>query len=395
MITVVYCTRQSAPEHKEHLIKTSGLGKNIEVIEIINNGESLTSSYNKGLKEAKNNYIVYCHDDILLETKTWGVKLLKLFERNPEYGVIGVAGTKYMPSSGKWWENPKKMYGRVAHTHEGKTWLSTYSSDLGQEIEETVVVDGVFFAIDKTKIKKEFNEEVEGFHFYDINFCFENYLEDVKIGVTTLIRVNHKSIGMTNEQWETNRQIFSEKFKDNLPVSIKRKVRKNERLKIMLSVLTFDDSSQKAKVVFELANKLISKHHDVTICANMNGTLPMMAKRAGVQLAPIQQPPGFALGDGNWKLKTQNGEIPSQPNTLYKVKNINFDIIHCFDDEIIEHVNKLYAGTSVINTRFSNGLFVNTEQNPIVSKTIDISNDIIDVKNITIDDVILDYIDTL
>ena len=58
MITVIYCTRQSNLEHREHLIKSSGLVKNIEIIEIINNGESLTSCYNRGLKQAKNNIIV-------------------------------------------------------------------------------------------------------------------------------------------------------------------------------------------------------------------------------------------------------------------------------------------------------------------------------------------------
>lgn len=62
MISLIYCTRQTNPEHKEHLIKTSGLQKNLEVIEIINNGESLTRAYNRGLKQAKNNIVVFCHD---------------------------------------------------------------------------------------------------------------------------------------------------------------------------------------------------------------------------------------------------------------------------------------------------------------------------------------------
>jgi hypothetical protein len=37
MITVVYCTRQSKPEHKEHLIKTSGLHKYLEDIFAVRN----------------------------------------------------------------------------------------------------------------------------------------------------------------------------------------------------------------------------------------------------------------------------------------------------------------------------------------------------------------------
>jgi hypothetical protein len=30
----------------------------------------------------------------------------------------------------------------------------------------------------------------------------------VVIGVTTLIKVNHQSIGVTNEKWEENRELF-------------------------------------------------------------------------------------------------------------------------------------------------------------------------------------------
>ena len=395
MITVIYCTRQSNLEHREHLIKSSGLVKNIEIIEIINNGESLTSCYNRGLKQAKNNIIVYCHDDLVIETKSWGEKLLNLFERNPEFGIIGVAGTKYLAQSGKWWENPKKMYGRVAHTHEGKTWLSSYSPDLNQVIEETVIVDGVFFAVDKTKIKKEFNEEVKGFHFYDVNFCFENYLEGVKLGVTTVIRINHKSIGMTNDQWETNRQEFSEKFKDKLPISIKKKLRKGEKLNVLITSLSFDDNSPKSNIILEIASKLKKENHNVTICSNINGKIANLAKTKGIILAPIQQPPGFALGDGKWTMNTPNGQVPSQPNTLYKVKDYNYDIIHIFDDEIIEHMNKLFNGTNLINSKFSNGLFVNTDVNPLVKSTIDISNDITEVQKIDINNIIKAYIDVI
>lgn len=395
MISVVYCTRQTNPEHKEHLMKTSGLHKHLEIIEIINNGESLTSAYNRGLKQATNDIVVFCHDDITIETKQWGTKLLKMFERKPQYGILGVAGTKFMPTSGRWWENPKKMYGRVAHTHEGKTWLSSYSADLNQEIEEAVTVDGVFFVVDKTKIKKSFNEEVVGFHFYDVTFCFENHLEGVKIGVTTVVRINHKSIGMTNDEWENNRQQFAEKFKDKLPVTIKKVLRKGEKLKIMITSLAFDDNSPKSKIILELATKLKKNNHDITICSNVNGKLPMLAKQIGISLAPIQQPPGFALGDGKWSMNTPNGQVVSQPNTLYKVKEYNYDIIHTFDDEVIDHMNKLYNGSNLVNTKASNSLFVNTDVNPLVKSTIDISNDINEVQKIDINNIINAYIDVI
>lgn len=395
MISVVYCTRASKPEHKEHLIKSSGLHNKLEVIEIINNGESLTVSYNRGLQQAKNKIVVFCHDDITVETKQWGNKLLKLFNRNPQYGIIGVAGTKYLATNGKWWEDRNKMYGRVAHTHEGKTWLSEYSKDQNQELEETVVVDGVFFAIDKTKIVKTFNESVVGFHFYDVTFCFENFLSEVKNGVTTVIRINHQSIGQVNEQWEENRDKFANEFKDFLPATIKKKLRKGERLNIMLTSLSFDDSSNKSKIILDIAKRLKDLKHDVTICANMNGKLPMLAKQNGINLAPIQQPPGFALGDGKWQIPTAEGLKPSAPKTLYKVKEVKFDIIHAFDDDIIEHMNRLYNGFNIVNSRFNNGLFVSTEPNPHVKKTIEMSTDLSEIKSMDIKTIVDDYVDVI
>ena len=395
MITVIYCTRQPNPSHTEHLIKSSGLHNKIEVIEIINNGESLTKAYNRGLKQAKNDIVVFCHDDLTIETKQWGNKLIKLFDKNPEYGIIGVAGTKYMAPSGQWWENPRKMYGRVAHTHEGKTWLSSYSDDLGQSLEEVVVCDGVWFATHKNRIKKTFNENVEGFHFYDVTFSFDNHLEGVKVGVTTLIRINHQSIGMTNQAWESNRKDFSEAYQTHLPANIKKTLRKGERLKLMITALSFDDQNPKSKLILEFAKKLKDKNHDVTICSNINGKLPIQAKRAGINLAAIQQPPGFALGDGKWTVNTPNGPVPSTPNGLYKIKDYKFDIIHTFDDEIIAHMDKLYAGSSIVNTNFHNSLFVSNNSNPLVKTTITMSNDLDTVSNLEINEIVNEYLNVI
>ena len=51
MVTVIFSTRNDAPTHIEHIKKTAGIGKNIEVIQYINNGEySLTELYNRGVR---------------------------------------------------------------------------------------------------------------------------------------------------------------------------------------------------------------------------------------------------------------------------------------------------------------------------------------------------------
>ena len=220
MITIGYSTRTSNPTYKEYLQKTC-MYKEVQIIEKINNGDkSLSQVYNEILEESEHDIVVLCHDDLEFDTKNWGEKVLKSFEKNPEYGILGLAGTKFLDKSGQWWKVPQTMYGIVNHKHEGKKWTSTYSPNINDKIEETIIVDGLFISLNKTKIKHKFDESVEGFHFYDLGFCFPNFLDGVKIGVTFNNRVTHLSIGQTNQQWEINRVKFSEKYKNSLPMDI-------------------------------------------------------------------------------------------------------------------------------------------------------------------------------
>lgn len=235
MITIGYSTKKINPEFKDYIEKSCGVHK-VEVIPFENPGTySLSEVYNILLEKSSNDIVILCHDDIYFEKKNWGSKILKHFKRNPEYGIIGAAGSKYLPKSGMWWEINTEMFGIVNHEHQGKKWTSKYSESKGSNLDDTVIVDGLFIAINKKNIKKTFNEEVKGFHFYDVDFSFRNYLEGVKIGVFYDVRITHLSVGQTNEQWEKNRVEFSERYKDNLPVLIptyfnKKEVKKNEPL---------------------------------------------------------------------------------------------------------------------------------------------------------------------
>lgn len=394
MITIVYCTRESKPEHKEHLIKTSGLHKEVEVIEIINNGESLTKCYNRGLKQAKYDIVVFCHDDLSVETKQWGVKLMKIYDKNPEYGILGVAGTKHMSQSGMWWEKRKKMYGRVKHTSGGKTWLSAYSQDIGNEVEEVIVVDGVFFSCHKGRIKKDFDETVEGFHFYDVSFSFSNYIDGVKVGVITMIKVNHQSIGQTNEKWEENRKIFAETYKAKLPINLKKTFRKNDKIKVLIGCLNFANHTGSELYVYELAKELIKQGCDVSVCSQLGDPLARKAHMAGIKLYNIQEPPGYKMGDGKWSLNTPNGPVLSVQNQLYKIQDVQFDILHLNHKPITEHLLRLFPDTEtictihsevidlehpVINPQIKKYIAIRPEIKEFLIDRFNISSDMIDV----------------
>ncbi len=219
LVSVVISTRNINDEYLKHVEKMFSHPKT-EILVYENDGvNSLTEIYNIGLKEAKNDIVVFMHDDLILETPNMTPKIVKLFEKHSDYGIIGIAGTDNL-TSGMWWQNRQNMFGVVGHIHEGKRHVNHYSKGVFNDVlKDVVIVDGLFFMVRKSHLKKEFNEEFKGFHFYDISFCVENFLEGVKIGLTTKFGVTHKSVGATNKQWEKNKLYFEALFGNKLPLA--------------------------------------------------------------------------------------------------------------------------------------------------------------------------------
>ena len=219
VVSVVISTRKIDDEYLKHVEKMFS-HPNTEILIYENDGvNSLTEIYNIGLKDSKNDIVVFMHDDLILETPNMTPKIVKLFEKHQDYGIIGIAGTDKL-TSGMWWQNRENMFGVVGHIHEGKRHVNHYSKGVFNDVlKDVVIVDGLFFAVHKGRIKKEFNEEFKGFHFYDISFCTENFLEGVKVGLTTKINVTHKSIGITNKGWEKNKLFFEVLHGKSLPLT--------------------------------------------------------------------------------------------------------------------------------------------------------------------------------
>jgi hypothetical protein len=364
MITVGYSTRKHNPQFIEYLKKSSGF-KKIDVIEKINNGEkSLSQVYNEILEESKTDIVILCHDDIYFDTSSWFHKIKTHFEKS-DYGILGLAGTTNMPETGRWWDNRKTMIGIVNHESEGKKWTSKYSDDFGKSIKPTVVVDGVFIALSKSRIKHTFDEDFKGFHFYDIAFCYRNYLEDVKVGVITNIRITHKSIGQTNQQWEDNRQFFIQKYGENLPSKIPFDT--NKRLKVLLSCISFRNFTGSELYVFELAKSLIKLNCSVTVLSQIGGPVTDMAKKLGIKCVSFENAPGFKVGDGQWGMNTPEGFKPSTPNMLYRISEVDYDILHFQHKPVAERVLSMYPELPKISAIHSEVISL---EDPVVDPTI-------------------------
>jgi len=181
---------------------------------------SLSQIYNQALDEHHNeinSVFVMCHNDIWFKTMNWGKQLLSKFN-NTNYDIIGVAGSTYLPESGRWWEDNKKMLGIVEHTNGLTQWVSQYSPEI-YGVKDVVLIDGLFMSFNPDTIIHKFDESYKGFHLYDLSFCIPNYFDGCNIGVTTSIRILHESIGETNQEWELNRQQFVKQWEDELPIT--------------------------------------------------------------------------------------------------------------------------------------------------------------------------------
>lgn len=217
-ITIVVPTRKIDDVYHKHIQKSFNNPKN-QIIFYENNGEySLSELYNKALDESLNDIVVYMHDDLIIETPDVTPKIIHLFKKNSEHGIIGLAGTTNL-MSGIWWEDKAAMYGMVGHEANGQKFLSVYNEQrFNEKVKDVIVVDGLFMMVHKQRIKSRFVEDFKGFHFYDLPFCMENFKNGVKLGVTTKIRVTHKSVGMTNMEWENNKNIFEQVYGNMFPI---------------------------------------------------------------------------------------------------------------------------------------------------------------------------------
>lgn len=239
-LSVVFSSHFSEEKNKkfiEHVTETAG---NIDLhVHCIPNMKhySLPEAYNLGWKVIDDmgrgdGAIVFCHNDITFRTKDWGKILINMFVGSG-YDILGVAGTTQLNSHGAWWIKPdserrenedpmnrSKMFGRVWHPQGvDRIEESVYSKKING-VQQVVIVDGLFIAVNgKSKIER-YDEDFKGFHFYDISFCFRNYIEGYDIGVIDRISILHQSQGATNNEWELNRQQFVEKYKEELPVTI-------------------------------------------------------------------------------------------------------------------------------------------------------------------------------
>ena len=169
----------------------SALEKNIaetigipyEIIKIVNpNLMGICEAYNKGASLSKYDYLLFVHEDVLFHTNNWGQILIDHLEIE-NTGVVGVAGSGYVPKAPISWNVPdiNYVYLNLIQNTKRKNNSKLYSNI--SESTKAFALDGVFLAVKKTVYEEFlFDEIVKGFHGYDTDFSlrvatkYDNYV---------------------------------------------------------------------------------------------------------------------------------------------------------------------------------------------------------------------------
>jgi len=200
MISVLICSANDLflNQVRDDVRKTIGLPHEILYVDNSKEKRGICAVYNYLASKASFPYLCFVHEDIVFETRNWGVIIKDIFSRRTDVGVIGIAGSKYKAKRFSGWFSGIKEFdcANVTHQYAYGNESIHLNPNNQNKLEEVVCIDGVFICCRKSIWEKiKFNEKrLRGFHFYDIDFSL-NAAAVSTVAVTYDIDVVHITKG--------------------------------------------------------------------------------------------------------------------------------------------------------------------------------------------------------
>ncbi|QXM06349.1 glycosyltransferase [Crassaminicella indica] len=188
----------------------------------IKNAKSITKGYNQGMKFSNAKYKVYIHQDVFIINKKFISDFINIFEQDKNIGMLGVAGSKTIPSSGIWWE-AQQTYGKVYDSHTGRLELLQFNT-VANKYESVKAIDGLIMI---TQYDIPWREDLlDGWHFYDASQSIEFIKAGYKVAIPKQSKpwcIHDCGIVNVNNGYEKYRKIFLDEYAKELFPSYKNK----------------------------------------------------------------------------------------------------------------------------------------------------------------------------
>ena len=226
MISCIICSRRPdiSAELKENIASTIGCEYELIVIDNSRNEYSIFSAYNEGIRRANGDILCFMHEDILYHTQGWGPKVVDYFVQYPQAGLIGVAGTHYMPAmpAAQWdceLSSSSMIQGELIN---GEYITTTHlHNDYKSSPTEVVAVDGLWMCVPlKMFDKVEWDDSsFKGFHCYDTDMALQVWNAGFEVHLCWDVLIEHKSLGSANKDFVDACDVLYNKWKSILPMS--------------------------------------------------------------------------------------------------------------------------------------------------------------------------------
>ncbi len=171
---------------------------------------SMTSGYNEGMNASGADIKIYLHQDVQILNPLFLYEIIRLFDSNPEAGMIGLVGSKSLPEDCIMWHGDRvgRLYGpndKMSFSFDGNLRAPT--------VTEVEAIDGFMMITNKDIPWRE--DLFDGWDFYDVSQSAEFRKQGLKVIVPdqSTAWVAHDD-GMTDlSNYEKYRNIFLSEYK--------------------------------------------------------------------------------------------------------------------------------------------------------------------------------------
>ena len=210
--SIIVCSVDAAREQAMRENFARALGAHEHEIIVIHDAASLCEGYQRGLDQSRFPRVVFAHDDVELLGDGAFDEIDRILDR---HDVAGLAGSRLVNGPAVTWAGHPHIHGCVAYPDATRSaWEVAVFSLEGGILGGMQALDGLLIAADAAAARRIGFDAMtfDGFHFYDLDFCYRAHLAGLRLGVTTEIAAIHASAGQFDAEWQRYRERFLRKF---------------------------------------------------------------------------------------------------------------------------------------------------------------------------------------
>ena len=212
-VSIACCSHR--PERLEAMRRhfAQALGPRPHEFVAVTDARSLAEGYNRALERCRHGIVVFTHDDVELVSPAPFEALERALGG---HDIVGLAGSRLVNGPAVMWAGHPHLHGWVAYPAppgEAGFKATAYSLESGV-LGGMQSLDGLLIAARREAARRiGFDAATfDGFHFYDLDFCWRAHLAGLRLAVTTEVVAIHASLGRFDESWQRAAGRFREKY---------------------------------------------------------------------------------------------------------------------------------------------------------------------------------------